>query len=81
MARDRILSRRAKFVAAAIATMAASTRRSSAEVGIPESDTTVDAPVDSGVDAPAKDTGTPEPCLSIAKPDDDPAGCTCSTPR
>ena len=79
--RDRILSRRAKFVAAAIATLAVTTRRSAAEVGIPESDSTLDAP-DADVMTDAKDTGEPQPCLSIAKPpDDDPGGCSCRTPR
>lgn len=80
--RDRILSRRAKFVAAAIATLAVTARRRSAEVGIPESDsTTLDAPDADANVADAKDTGEPQPCLSIAKPDDDPGGCSCRTPR
>lgn len=72
--RDGILSRRARFIAAALAVAGvAATTRSSADAGAG------DASTDAGADA-ATDTGEPQVCLSVAKPDEPTSGCGCDSP-
>ncbi|CAN5590664.1 hypothetical protein BH09MYX1_BH09MYX1_38440 [soil metagenome] len=70
--RKRILSRRAKFVAAAIAATGIAACGGDVQGA---SDASTDAPADASKDA-SKDTGAdaPQPCLGISQPDAGDAG-------